>query len=362
MHEDPVRDAIAQQAAEWFVTNQDAAAASRSSREFMSWLRTSATHVEEYLCVAAVAQNLHAGSAGARRSIEEIVAEASGDRGPIATIGRAAPSPARRSWRRRAVPMTVGALCAGVLVAVIAGRLLPRTAAAPPLLLSTAHGERHSWTLSDGSGVELNSDSAVRVRFSGDERLVEIERGQVFFHVAKDASRQFRVAAAGTDVVAIGTQFDVRRRADAAVIAVVEGHVAVYAGAPRADAGDAVHGSRAVHVHGGEMISVTGAAAADPVQTADLTQIEAWRSGQIIFDQRPLAEVAAEFSQYSDVPIEILDASLGGVRISGAFAARDLESFVAFLGTIDEVRVKRTATRIAVARRSSSPPRHTVKN
>jgi transmembrane sensor len=362
MSEDPVRAAVGQQAADWFVTNQDEAAARRSAREFMAWLRTSPLHVEEYLCVAAIAHDFHGATAAAQRSIEDLVAEARADRGPVATIGRVEPSPARRSWSRRWVPVSVGAMCAGVLAALIVGSHLPRTPATPPLLLSTTHGERHSFTLADGSGVELNSDTTVRVRFTGAERLVEVDRGQAFFHVAKDAARRFRVAAGGADVVAIGTQFDVRRRSDSAVVAVVEGHVAVYAATSRGDATVAISGSAPVHLHGGEMIAVRGAVAANQVESFDARQVEAWRSGQIVFEERPLAEVAAEFNQYSNRPIAVLDPSLGAMRISGAFAAGDLDSFVAFVGSLDAVRVTRTAARIEVSRRPTTASRHAATN
>lgn len=362
MSEDPVRAAVAQQAADWFVTNQDEAAARRSAAEFMAWLRLSPLHVEEYLCVAAVAGDLQGASAAGAQSIEDLIAEARADRGPVATIGRVQTPPARRSRMRRWAPMAVGALCAGVLVALVAQRLLPRTPEAPPLLLSTLHGDRQNFTLADGSSVELNSDTAVRVRFTGAERLVEVERGQAFFHVAKDAARRFRVAAGGASVVAIGTQFDVHRRGDEAVVAVVEGHVAVYATDPRRDAAVAIDGSAPVHLHGGEMIAVHGAVAANQVEPFDARQVEAWRSGRILFEERPLAEVAAEFNQYSNPPIEILDASLGAMRISGAFSAGDLDSFIAFVGSLDDVRVKRTATHVEVSRRPTAGQRHSVKN
>ena len=71
-------------------------------------------------------------------------------------------------------------------------------------------------------------------------------------------------------------------------------------------------------------------------------------NGKIAFEQRPLGEVADEFNRYGSIPIEIDDAALRALPISGVFDAYDIDSFVAFLQTLDGVRVERTNARIRV--------------
>jgi transmembrane sensor len=75
---------------------------------------------------------------------------------------------------------------------------------------------------------------------------------------------------------------------------------------------------------------------------------------KIKFQQRPLGEVADEFNRYSRIPFEIEGASLRALRISGVFDSHDVESFIEFLGTLPEVRVERTPTRIRVLRVSAA--------
>ena len=58
--------------------------------------------------------------------------------------------------------------------------------------------------------------------------------------------------------------------------------------------------------------------------------------------------MADEFNRYGSIPIEIDDPDLRALPISGVFDADDIDSFVAFLQTIDGVRVERTHARIRV--------------
>ena len=65
-----------------------------------------------------------------------------------------------------------------------------------PKAYQTAHGEQTVAQLPDGTELHLNTDSAVTVRYTRSERVVEIARGQALFTVARDDPRRFRVAAA----------------------------------------------------------------------------------------------------------------------------------------------------------------------
>ena len=80
-------------------------------------------------------------------------------------------------------------------------------------------------------------------------------------------------------------------------------------------------------------------------------------SGQarsLAFQGRPLGEVIDEFNRYSRVPVEIDDATLRALRVSGSFDAYDIETFLGFLESLDGVALQRTATSVRVIR--ISPP------
>src|SRR5205823_2531257 len=84
-----------------------------------------------------------------------------------------------------------------------------------------------SIALPDGSLIELNARSSVRVRFTSNERAVELFEGQALFRVAKDPARPFIVSSDGKRVRAVGTQFDVYRKKASTTVTVLEGRVTV---------------------------------------------------------------------------------------------------------------------------------------
>ncbi len=215
-----------------------------------------------------------------------------------------------------------------------------------PKTYQTAHGEQSVAQLPDGSELRLNTDSAVTVRYTRSERVVEIARGQALFTVARDDQRRFRVAAGHAHVLAVGTQFDIYRRPATTIVTVVEGSVGVLAGEPPPNVTGVP--PDALRVNAGYQVHVdSGGVSAQPTPV-DVQQTVAWLQRKIAFEQRPLGEVADEFNRYGSIPIEIDDAALRALPISGVFDADDVDSFVAFLQTLDGVRVERTNTRIRV--------------
>src|SRR3546814_10037119 len=77
----------------------------------------------------------------------------------------------------------------------------------------------------DGYEATISSDSRSVVAVSRSEGRSDLQRGEAFFHAARDAGGTFVVAAAGHRVIAVGTRFAVRRDADGVRVVVTEGLV-----------------------------------------------------------------------------------------------------------------------------------------
>jgi transmembrane sensor len=145
----------------------------------------------------------------------------------------------------------------------------------------------------------------------------------------------------------------VYRKRETTVVTTAEGRVAVYAGKPPALSGQMPAQARLVEA--GQQLRVdNGIVAAHPVPV-DVHESLAWARGKIEFDRRPLGEVAEEFNRYAHVPLEIEDATLRALPVSGVFDANDMDSFVAFLQTLDGVVVEKTPARIRVHRLETTP-------
>jgi transmembrane sensor len=217
----------------------------------------------------------------------------------------------------------------------------------------TVHGEQRVVQLEDGSMLHINSDSIVAVDYTQSERSVSMARGQVLFKVARDEVRPFRVRAGATDVVAVGTEFDVRRLSEDVLVTVVEGSVRVMQAtdldripdltppAPlQLDAGQQARVLRGV---------VPDAHTAVDVRRLDVRPAIAWIQQKIVFESQTLQSVASEFNRYGTTQLVIEDAEAANLRISGVFNTYDLESFVLYLETLQELKVRRDPDRILIS-------------
>ncbi len=360
---DRVRELIAQEAADWFVANR--AGLSASEREqFALWLRSSPLHVGEYLSVTAIARDLRAATESSASHLEELLRQGREDsahdaeplRGRLAGYVR---DFGTARWR------SVGLAAAAVVVAAVGLTLWwPIRPGPEPVVpeevttldLVTPHGQDHAYHLADGSVLHLNSDSRATVRYSRHERQVRLTAGEADFEVAHDVSRPFRVLAGAAEVVAVGTNFDVYLRADATLVTVVNGRITV-APAPEASVRLGLAPGQqppVVALSAGEQLTAVDGSWPPLVQTADPQRSTAWLHRQIAFEHEPLERVAGEFNRYSSVPIEIASPALRSLEISGVFATDDMDAFIAFLRSLDGVKVDVTATRIRVSQ--TTPP------
>jgi transmembrane sensor len=346
-----IRSAITQVAADWYAAHRSGPLADADRAAFLAWLKASPIHIEEYLGVAALERTLSAATDDPSLSVDTLVEMARGDpNGGVVDLAGpqvSYPAPVRpphRYWR------SIAAACVGVVGIIIVWPMRDGHRVGGVKAYRTTHGEQGVWPLADGSTLHVNTDTAVTVRFSPTERLVEIDHGQVALAVAHDDGRPFRVHAGSTDTVAVGTEFDVYRRPDATLITVVTGQVAVSVGAfapPRtADAGlpGGAGLSGGLRVNAGRQVRVVAGKLPSASEPTDLRETTAWLERKIVFEQRPLGAVADEFNRYNDKPFMIDDPALRRLPISGTFNAADTDSFAAFLESLDGVRVERLPT------------------
>jgi transmembrane sensor len=369
--DDQVRSAITAQAAEWFAAQRGGGLDERERAAFVAWLKSSPLHIEEYLALAVIESDLIAATADSTLSLDALRELArSDDASNVTALPSAAPMlehvaprirhPERRQWHA----LTRGTLVAAGVVAAIVGiawGVLNRSWLDLPQTYQTAGGAPAVWHLPDGSILHLNRDSAVIAHFSSAERRIDIDHGQAFFEVAHDGSRPFRVIAGSVNAVAVGTEFDVDRRVDSTLITVLQGRVAVFdsPGAAAAAAGTLGNtgppASRWLQVGAGQQVQISAGQLPDAPSAANLYSAEAWLQRQIVFKHQPLGEVAAEFSRSNAVPITITDPALSALPVSGVFNAYDIDSFMSFLRSLDQVQVDRLPTGIRVSRTRAKP-------
>jgi transmembrane sensor len=195
---------------------------------------------------------------------------------------------------------------------------------------TTEFGERRVVMLSDGSHISLDSDSAVRVRYSQNARELRLLRGQARFDVVHDVERPFSVLAGDQKVIATGTAFNIDMIQGKVRVTLIEGHVVVLdeSAPPVAAPGQSPSPGRpSVQLRAGQQLVVLPQKPPE-IEVADIQRVTAWTSGQLIFSDEPLFEVVARVSHYSKAPIIISDPKIAQERISGVFNTGDVPGFL----------------------------------
>lgn len=308
MSGDKAGDAL-REAARWYAELQDEAASPELWKRFLAWERRPE-------------------NAAAFREVEAALDTLDRAR----ASGRVPAMPKRPVW-----PIAVGLAAALVLVVLGGVRLMSRDVAPDPVVLTyaTAIGEQETVTLEDGSRIVLNTASRVEVRFSENERWIELLEGQALFEVRREP-RPFVVAASGTQTRALGTRFDVYLpEGNGIQVTLLEGLVSVSA--------DPAGGN--VILSPGEQMTLRSGE--QTVSRVDISRFETWMTGMIPFTDATLASAAAELNRYSAIKLKVDDA-IAGERISGAFRAGDQEGFADALEAFLPVTAERRGDEIFI--------------
>ena len=202
--------------------------------------------------------------------------------------------------------------------------------------------------------MHLNSDTAVTIRYGKTERRVMLASGQAGFEVATEPKRPFQVFAGPAEAIALGTQFDVRLASDSTVVTVVEGRVAVglsEMSEPRSMSSSHRQPVQLVELGPDQQVSVSRDEWPATPTAIDAKRTTAWLHRQIAFDHEPLERLAAEYNRHAEKPIEIMTPELRKLEITGTFSIDDREEFLAFLRSLDGVRVEVTATQVRVSKK-----------
>ncbi|MBL4790649.1 MAG: FecR domain-containing protein [Kordiimonadaceae bacterium] len=207
---------------------------------------------------------------------------------------------------------------------------------------ATAIGGQQDVTLPDGSLISLNTDTALTVDFSGEDRLVTLERGEAFFDIAKDKRRYFKVHAGSQTVTVLGTKFNIQKRGQEYTVAVVEGLVAVHPKGRLLDS-PVQEATLAIGSKQHATLELTGQfrlKAGNVITYKDETQLVSasnlastnkyreWQTGIVTFDAETLSVLVAELSRYTNKKVLIVDKDLETLEISGVFHLRKLDEVI----------------------------------
>lgn len=336
----PADETIEEAAIAWLLEREDGLSPARE-REFGQWLHADPRH-------EAALSRLGA-TFGLLRELPRYRTEINTEFDRAApVVPFPPPAPKTTRWPRpRLLAWAAGA--AAVLVLGVISLSRPPPAVSDVRYTTTPAGYERA-RLDDGSTLELNAATAVRVRFTSAERHASIEAGEAHFEVAHDEARPFIVTAGDVAVRAVGTAFNVRYAGEEEIeVTVTEGKVRIGQAGPASSVA-----ASALLVKAGERAVVAKQRprpAVEKVSSTSLRTALAWQSRLADFADAPLSDVIARFNTRSQIRLVIDDPALAERRIGGTFALDEAEAFVRLLerdgeivgdrGVKDEIHLRR---------------------
>ncbi len=338
--------AIIEAANEWLLVIHEQEVSAADEQVFVTWLRESPVHVREYLKAEAVFATLEGIDSAKRIDVDALLAaddDSVIELGAIAkeTLGQ----PPAAAAKRRSVWLWAAA--ASLLLAVVATfwyASLPQVE-----VYTTGLGEQRRLVLEDGSVIDMNTQSTLRVAYTDATRDVQLDQGEALFTVAKDPARPFVVASEHATVRALGTQFNVQQRNGEVLVTVLEGRVAVeHAWQHNQSGAVGTVDTVPVELGAGDAAEVLPAA---PIKTQAKVNTErtlAWTERRLIFENETLSSVVAEFNRYNPRQLVINDDALNKERISAVFDADKPDALVRFLEQNANIVVQESQTQLVI--------------
>ena len=308
--------------------------------ELTRWRAASAENEQYYQDVVRLFRALRSSELGdpltPPRAVDLLAGAASRANAPPTAV------PTPRPFARWRFPLGIGAAaCLLIAFALILRRQQPSAVVVErppaPTTITTGAGELATVRMVDGSVARLGPRSRLRLIMTQRERVVDVE-GHVFFAVAKDVHRPFRVRTSQGDLVALGTRFDVLTEPRALHLAVVEGRVALLAGGEEQD------------VNMGEASDVLDGATTPVVKLKDLSEVTRWMRRFLAFQSTPLATVATEIERVYGRRVVVTDSSLAKETVTAVFTDESLEQVVHVVCTVVGVQCVIGSSQVTISR------------
>ena len=292
------QDLVQTQALDWLMRNQSDSFTESERQRFNEWLNQDMSHQQAYEMLEAQWQWME----------------------PFKTANFSARSAALK-YRKSIRQFYKYGAAAGVIIAIALGIFHPNGGLGMPHTYMTTQGGHQNITLADGSRVDLNTDTELRVYFNYWQRNVELIKGEAFFTVVHNTERPFQVQAGSGHIRDLGTAFDVYIKPERVIVAVQEGLVEVETTSKR-------------ELSAGHQLAFTDTGNFNTLQDSDIAELIGWREGNLVFHNKRLEEVLADIARYHDKRIYLKNKQLAELKVSGTFKIAKLDDMLTAISTI----------------------------
>ncbi|GLQ88069.1 FecR family protein [Dyella flagellata] len=320
------QDPVVQAAADWWVRLREADAGGEVIEQWLEWAGQDERHLETFERLNELAERLG--------GLDQVSRQ-----GLIRAFAR--PAPPQRRW----FPLAAAASIAAVMLsgALYVGWTHFAVVVTPQVVYQSGVGQNREFSLPDGTKVALGAASRLSVKYSNDQRSVEITDGEAYFNVVHDDRRPFVVTIGNMTVRDIGTAFDVRRTGERVTVAVTQGRVAISSRRLQ------VRPHSTLEATAGQRVTYDSDKSNFVVDIVTPAQATAWRQNRLEFIDEPLSVVVANLDRYASKPVHVADADLNALSYTGTIRTDAIDSWVDALPEVFPLRVSKQANGIVLS-------------
>ncbi|MFJ3482465.1 FecR domain-containing protein [Pseudomonas sp. NPDC090202] len=317
MNRPEISPQVAEQAVNWLIEMQSGQLDGGRQQAWQLWLNSHSDHQRAWAHIQRVNQRLHGLSS------------------PLAHATLNAPvSNSRRQALKLMLLLGLGSAAAWSLRDQLD---------LPPLLADyrSSVGERRKVALADGSQLQLNTGTALDVRFDNHLRLIRLLEGEILMTVASDPRPlQLLTAEGRLRALGSGARFNLRQLAGRSQLAVFSGSV---------ELNPLEHGGPHLLVKAAQQVAFNRSQW-DSVRPLDAGS-GAWADGMLVAAHMRLGDFLAELSRYRRGRLNC-DPNVADLLISGSYPLNDSERILDMLEVALPVKVQRfTRYWVSVERR-----------
>jgi len=300
---------ILEQARTWYVRLGSEQAGTDDWLAFTSWLEADPVHIDAYDRVELALADIPSQAAN---NITPVHASDNQVSGNIVSIQK----------KRRIVKSVPFTYLAGIAATLIAALVLFNSTnifnAAPVQAqqYATNIGEHEDIVLSDGTRINLNTNTRLSVSMGKKTRAVTLHSGEAYFDIAVDQKRSFIINAGDTSITDIGTAFSVHFSDTSLSVSVAEGIVDMQSPVQKMRL---TKGQKAVQSNETETITIA---------TVDIASISTWRDGVLVFENAPLSAIVPELNRYFKTPIILGDEETAALTFSGVLNISNQDNMI----------------------------------
>ena len=209
---------------------------------------------------------------------------------------------------------------------------------------TAGYGQIQRIRLADGSQIELNANSSLRVsRFAQWQTVRRVElTGEGFFSVVHTIDhRPFVVQLpSGTQVDVLGTEFSISSRHEHTKVVLKRGAVRLTY--------EQQHAAQQRTLKPGEWVELGRSGKVQTGQTTQPDRLMAWRNYQFVFEHTSLTQVVRQLHDRFGIQIVIADPTIASRTITGVIEAHTADELLNAIQRLIPIRLERQHQQIVI--------------